>query len=85
MPDEHIVKGYEYTQGQYVVVDPDELEPFIPVATKTVELEEFVDLDEIDPVYFDSAYYVAPEKRPSRTCCWRGRWSRPARSPSGAS
>jgi DNA end-binding protein Ku len=47
-----------------VVVDPDELEPFIPAATKTVELEEFVDLDEIDPVYFDAAYYVAPGTTP---------------------
>jgi len=64
VPDEHIVKGYEFSRGQYVVVDPDELEPFIPVATKTIDLDEFVDLDEIDPVYFDSAYYVAPEKSP---------------------
>ena len=61
VPDEHIVKGYEVSKDRYVVVDPDELEPFIPAATKTVELDEFVDLDEIDPVYFDSAYYVAPD------------------------
>ncbi len=45
-------------------VVPDELEPFIPSATKTVDLEEFVDLDEIDPVYFDTAYYVAPGTNP---------------------
>jgi DNA end-binding protein Ku len=64
VPDEHIVKGYEFTKGQYVIVDPDDLEPFMPVATKTIDLDEFVDLDEIDPVYFDSAYYVAPEKAP---------------------
>ena len=64
VPDEHIVKGYEVSKGRYVVVDPDELEPFIPAATKTIELEEFVDLDEIDPVYFDSAYYVAPDANP---------------------
>ena len=64
VPDEHIVKGYEVSKGRYVVVDPDELEPFIPAATKTVDLEEFVDLDEIDPVYFDAAYYVAPDTTP---------------------
>lgn len=64
VPDEHIVKGYEVAKDRYVVVDPDELEPFIPSATKTVELEEFVDLDEIDPVFFDSAYYVAPGSNP---------------------
>ena len=64
VPEEHIVKGYEVAKDRYVVVDPDELEPFIPSATRTVELEEFVDLDEIDPVYFDSAYYVAPGNAP---------------------
>jgi DNA end-binding protein Ku len=64
VPDEHIVKGYEISKGRYVVVDPDELEPFIPSATKSIDLEEFVDLDEIDPVYFDSPYIVAPDKTP---------------------
>ncbi len=64
VPDEHIVKGYEITKGRYVVVDPDELEPFIPSATRSIDLEEFVDLDEIDPVYFDSPYIVAPDKTP---------------------
>jgi DNA end-binding protein Ku len=64
VPEEHIVKGYEVAKDRYVVVDPDELEPFMPSATKTVELEEFVDLDEIDPVYFDAAYYVAPATTP---------------------
>jgi DNA end-binding protein Ku len=61
VPDEHIVKGYEVSKGRYVVVDPDELEPFIPVATKAIDLEEFVDLADIDPVYFDTPYIVAPD------------------------
>jgi DNA end-binding protein Ku len=64
VPEEHIVKGYEVSKDRYVLVDPDELEPFIPAATRTVELEEFVDLDEIDPVYYDAAYYVAPGNTP---------------------
>ena len=64
VPDDHIVKGYEYTKGQYVLVDPDELEPFIPAATRAIELEEFVDLAEIDPVYFDTPFIVAPDKTP---------------------
>jgi len=64
VPDDHIVKGYEVSRDRYIVVDPDELEPFIPAATKTVDLEEFVDLEEIDPVYYDSAYYVAPGANP---------------------
>jgi len=61
VPDEHIVKGYEVAKGRYVVVDPDELEPFIPAATKAIDLEEFVDLAEIDPVFFDTPYIVAPD------------------------
>ncbi|MCB1000618.1 MAG: Ku protein [Acidimicrobiales bacterium] len=64
VPDDHIVKGYEISKGRYVVVDPDELEPFIPSATKSIDLEEFVDLDEIDPVYFDTPYIIAPDKTP---------------------
>ena len=62
--DEHIVKGYEISKGRYIVIDPDELEPFIPAATKSVDLEEFVELGEIDPVYFDTAYHVAPDTNP---------------------
>lgn len=60
VPDEHIVKGYEVSKGRYVVVEPDELEPFIPAASKSIDLEEFVDLTEIDPVYFDTPYIIAP-------------------------
>jgi DNA end-binding protein Ku len=62
--EDHIVKGYEISKGRYVLVNPDELEPFMPVATKSVDLEEFVDLADIDPVYFDSAYYLAPDGPP---------------------
>ncbi len=62
--ESHIVKGYEVAKDRYVVVDPDELEPFMPVATKSIDLQEFVDLDEIDPVYFDTAYHLAPDGAP---------------------
>ena len=64
VPDEHIIKGFEVSKGRYVVVDPDELEPFIPSATKSIDLEEFVDLVDIDPVYFDTPYIIAPDKTP---------------------
>lgn len=64
VPDDLIVKGYEISKGRYIVVDPDELEPFIPAATKSIDLEEFVDLVDIDPKYFDSPYIVAPDKTP---------------------
>jgi DNA end-binding protein Ku len=62
--DDDLVKGYEIAKDRYIQVDPDELEPFMPAATKAIELEEFVDLDEIDPIYFDSPYYLAPDKVP---------------------
>jgi DNA end-binding protein Ku len=60
VPFEQIVKGYEIAPEQYVVVTQDELDALDPRATKTIDIEEFVDLAEIDPVYYDSAYHVAP-------------------------
>jgi DNA end-binding protein Ku len=56
-----IVKGYEVKKGQYVMVEPDELAEFAPRATRTIDIEDFVALDEIDPIYFDATYYLAPE------------------------
>jgi DNA end-binding protein Ku len=43
-----------------MIVDPDELAPFVPLATKSIDVEQFVDLSEIDPVLVESTYYVAP-------------------------
>ncbi|HYT38803.1 MAG TPA: Ku protein [Acidimicrobiia bacterium] len=59
---EDIVKGYEVTKGKYVMVDPDELAEFAPRATRTIDIEDFVALDDIDPIYYDATYYLAPEK-----------------------
>jgi DNA end-binding protein Ku len=59
---EDIVKGYEITKGKYVMVDPDELAEFSPRATRTIDIEDFVSLEDIDPIYYDSTYYLAPEK-----------------------
>lgn len=64
VPDENIVKGYEISKDRYVIVDPDELEQFMPSATRALELDEFVDLSELDPILFDSPYYLAPDKAP---------------------
>jgi DNA end-binding protein Ku len=57
---EDIVKGYEITPDSYVVIQPEELEALDPKATKTIDIEEFVDLEEIDPIYYDHSYYLAP-------------------------
>lgn len=59
---DHIVKGYEIGPGEYVVVQPEELAALDPEATHSIDLEEFVDLDEIDPVYFEKAYYLLPDR-----------------------
>ena len=63
VPYEEIVKGYEISPGQYVIIDPDELAALDPESSHTIDLEEFVDLDQIDPVYFEKAYYLVPDKR----------------------
>jgi DNA end-binding protein Ku len=60
VPYEDIVKGYEITPDRYVVITPEELETLDAKATKTIDVEDFVDLVDIDPIYFDHAYYVAP-------------------------
>jgi DNA end-binding protein Ku len=61
VPYEKIVKGYEVKKGHYVVVDPDELATFEPQATKTIDIEDFVSLEEVDPIYYERTYYLAPD------------------------
>jgi DNA end-binding protein Ku len=56
-----IVKGYEYARDQYVVFDKDELDALKPASSRAIEIEQFVPLEQIDPIYFDRTYYLAPE------------------------
>jgi DNA end-binding protein Ku len=60
---EHVVKGYEISPGEYVVIQEKDLEAAAPKKSKTIEMEDFVDLDQIDPVYFDRPYYVVPQEQ----------------------
>jgi DNA end-binding protein Ku len=62
VPYEHIVKGYELSPDHYVVIEPDELDALAPKKTRTIDIEDFVDLEDIDPIYFDHPYYLAPDK-----------------------
>jgi DNA end-binding protein Ku len=62
VPYDRIVKGYEIRKGNYVIVEADELKAFAPAATHTIEIEDFVDLSDIDPLYFEQPYYVVPDK-----------------------
>jgi DNA end-binding protein Ku len=62
VPGEAIVKGYELSSGEYVLIDDAELGSLDPEASRTIDIEEFVDLSEIDPLLYDAGYYVAPDK-----------------------
>src|SRR3954468_1119626 len=63
VPYEEIAKGYEVSKGQYVMIEPEELESLDPEATHTIDIEDFVHLDNIDPLFFDSSYYLVPDNR----------------------
>src|SRR5581483_8823608 len=56
-----IVKGFEYEKDRYVVVEEDEVKKMAPKTAKTMEILEFVKSDEVDPIYFESSYYLAPD------------------------
>jgi DNA end-binding protein Ku len=62
VPNDRIVKGYELEPGRYVVVEADELAALAPKASRQIEIEDFVDLAEIDPVYFEQPYFLVPDK-----------------------
>jgi DNA end-binding protein Ku len=57
-----IVKGFELTKDRYVVLTPDELDALDPERTRTIDIEDFVALEEIDPVYYDHPYWLVPDK-----------------------
>ncbi len=60
VPYEDIVKGYELSPDRYVLIEPAELEALDPAKTKTIDILDFVDLSEIDPIFYDHPYYLAP-------------------------
>src|SRR5947209_17884269 len=62
VPWDEIVKGYEYEKGKYVVLKEEDFERDALEATKTVDIQDFVDLDEIDPMFFYKPYYLEPQK-----------------------
>lgn len=62
VPNERIVKGYQVSPGQYVVVEDEEMHAIAPKASRTIEIEDFVDLHQIDPIFFDNPYYLVPDR-----------------------
>jgi DNA end-binding protein Ku len=66
VPYEKIVKGYEYAPDQYVVLTKDELSDLEPQRSRAIEIQDFVDLDDIDPIYFEQPYLLGPDKGAAR-------------------
>jgi len=66
VPYEKIVKGYEYAPDQYVVLSRDELSELEPRRSRAIEIQDFVDLDDIDPIYFEQPYFLGPDKGAER-------------------
>jgi len=62
VPREDMVKGYEFAKDQYVMFTPEELKALEETGTHTADITEFVPIESVDPVYFDKAYYLAPDK-----------------------
>jgi DNA end-binding protein Ku len=62
VPYERLVKGYEIGPDRYVIIEPGELDSLAPEKTRTIEIEDFVDLDQIDPIFYDHPYYLAADK-----------------------
>lgn len=62
VPFDQIVKGFEVAPDQYVVIKPEELEDLDPEASRSIDILDFVPLDQIDPLYFESGYYLIPDK-----------------------
>jgi DNA end-binding protein Ku len=56
-----IKKGYETSKGKWVVIEPDELKSLAPASTKAIEIEDFVALEDIDPIYFERTYHLVPQ------------------------
>src|SRR5215211_3817306 len=61
VPFEQLVKGYEVGPDRFVIITPEELESLEPEKTRTIDIEDFVDLEQIDPIYYDHPYYLVPD------------------------
>jgi DNA end-binding protein Ku len=62
IPRDEIVKGYEYEKGKYVVIDDEDIKKVAPKTAKVMEIQEFVKADDVDPVFLESSYYMAPDE-----------------------
>jgi DNA end-binding protein Ku len=61
VPNSELVKGYEFEKGRYVVVSEEDIEKVRPASTRVIDLQQFAERDELDPIYFERPYYLAPD------------------------
>ena len=66
VPYERIVKGYELPSGDYVTITDDEMAALDPEAVRTIDIDEFVDLADIDPIFYDNAYHLVPDEQTAK-------------------
>jgi len=59
---EHVLKGFQIDENHYVIMDDEQMEKCAPESSKTIEITEFVDLADVDPIYFEKAYWIGPDK-----------------------
>jgi DNA end-binding protein Ku len=61
VPNSELVKGYEFEKGRYVVMSEDDIEKVRPASTRVIDLQQFAEREELDPIYFERPYYLAPD------------------------
>jgi DNA end-binding protein Ku len=70
IPQSDVGKGYEVEKGRFIAINQAELRALVPKTSTTMELVEFVNLASVDPIYFETSYYIGPSRRAkSRTLC----------------
>src|SRR6185295_16161063 len=67
VPWEETVRGYEFSDGKFVALTDEDLKRAAPEATQSIDISDFVDLDDISPLYFDKPYYLAPDKKGAKS------------------
>jgi DNA end-binding protein Ku len=62
-----LVKGYEYKKGEFIIVEPEELEAIEPESSSNLDIQQFIDMSEVDPIYYENSYYAAAEEGTEKT------------------
>ena len=62
-----LVKGYEHKKGEFIIVEPEELDAIEPESSSNLDIQQFVDMAEVDPIYYENSYYAAPDEGTEKT------------------